>query len=216
MNLSKEEVRKYLMDYYKNKVDATILLKNIDDLVDEYIDNKRFIERNGNSTRDLPTKEDMKYWFQDRPKDTEVQVDDGTYEKLFEINIDTICLENKVANEVFLGLYNFNFSQDTIIPKTILGLIKLNKIAEYSPNKKTKQHAKNILSNIAIVGSIRFYHLERSPYLTESQITKIINSFRKNLFIVDELNNEEYKDKIIDGVIYMFDYLNKKSNTNIK
>ena len=122
-----------------------------------------------------------------------------------EIQIDEICLKDPIASEVFKHLYKYKYKQGDEVPPIIKGLIKLIKLADMTKTGKNKTAIKLRLNNIAVVGVIRFYHLERRPYLYPSQINKAINFFRNALLVIDKIEGGSIKDGEIVGELPIFD-----------
>jgi hypothetical protein len=182
-----------------------VTLKQIDGLVDEYMENKKFVEDNNLTVKDLPTKEDIREYFQDPPENDKIEVEDGIFERCFEVDVDTICLEDKLALEVFKWVYRWKWTQGSTIPPEIHELIKINNIISKSNNKDNRDRAKARLANICIVGIIRFYGLERTPYLCPTQIIKSLDFLRQSLGFLSSVIKGKYKQKVVNGELYIFD-----------
>lgn len=205
MQYDREEIKKRLLKRYSKKIKKTVLDKNIEGLIDEYIEQQEFVRKNGKSIEDIPTKEQIKWWFQDEPQGIEVEVSPGIVEEAYEVQIDNICLKDKLAYEVFTTFYKYVWKQGEEIPSVIKQLIRLTKLAETTKNKKNKEAIRTRLANIALVGVIRFYHKERKPYLCPSQISRAITFFRNALLVIDKIESGKYKEKVVKGDLAIFD-----------
>jgi hypothetical protein len=203
-NFDRNKIKSQLLEKYSKKVKKEVLEKNIESLVDEYIEIQQYILENGKNCNDLPTREDIKWWFQDKPELEEIEVSPGNYEKLLEVQIDAICLKDKIASFVFKHLYNYKWKQGTELNHFLDQLIKLNILAQESNSRLIKNKAKTRLANICLVGTVRFNDILRKPYLTQKQIDDSILYFRKVLSIIDKVSNGEFKDNIVTGEMYLF------------
>jgi hypothetical protein len=201
----REAIRKIIQKKYSKKVKKTVLAQNMEGLIDEYIEKQEFIRKFGASIEDNPTKEQIKWWFQEEPNGHEVEVSPGKFEEAYEIQVDDICLKDKIASEVFKSAYKFKWKRGCKIPSGIQQLIRLTKLAENTKNKKNKEAIRTRIANIALVGIIRTYHLERSPYLCPTQITKTINHVLKSLLSIEKLESDKYKDVEVEEEIIVFD-----------
>lgn len=204
-NYDRDEIRSIIIKRYANKLKKTVLDKNIEGLVDEFIEKREFVRKNGKSIDDFPTKTDIKWWFQDKVSDHNIETTPGEFEDALEINVDEICLDDPIATQVFKSLYRYTWKSGDEIDPVIKNLIKLTKIADASKSGAAKKKLRYRLNNIAIVGVIRFYHLERKPYLCVSQINTAINFFRNALLIIDKIDGGEYKDETILGEVSIFE-----------
>jgi len=202
--LDRDKIRKNFINRLKT-MGRRPSCKKVDDLVDEYLENQKFIEDNNLSVENLPTKEDIKYWFQDPPETDLIEIEPDLFETVFEVDVDDICIDDKLATEVFKWLYKWKWYQGKELPKEIFELIKINNIISKSRNKKNKEKAKARLANICIVGVIRFYHLERNPYLCPTQIVKSVEFLRQSLSFLSKVEKGKYDKKIVNGNLYMFD-----------
>ncbi len=206
-NHNRDEIRSIILKRIGNRVKKNVLDKNIEGLIDEYIEKHEFILKNGISVKDNPTKEQIKWWFQDRFDESKMESNSSNYEEPLEIQVDEICLTDPVALIVFKYLYKFKYKQGDEVPNEIKALIKLIKLSELTKNAKSKTTIKRRLNNIAIVGVIRFYRLERKPYLYPSQINKAINYFKNVLLLIDKVSNNETKDIEDVGELVVFEAL---------
>lgn len=202
--IDRDKIRKKFIDRLKS-MGRKPSVRKVDDLVEEYMDNQKFVEDNRLSVKTLPTKEEIHYWFQDPPDSDLIEVEPDVFETAFEVDVDEICLEDKLATEVFKWLYNWSWKQGEEIPNAVLELIKINNIISKSRNKKNKEVAKARLANICIVGVIRFYHMERKPYLCPTQIVKSIEFLRQSLNFLSGVTKGKYSKKIVNGELYIFD-----------
>lgn len=205
MQYDRDDIKKKLLKRYAKKIKKSVLEKNIEGLIDEYIEHQEFVRKNGASTEDIPTKEQIKWWFQDEPQGIEVEISPGVVEEAYEVQIDNICLKDKLAYEVFTTFYKYIWQQGKPVPTVIKQLIRLTKLAETTKNKKNKEAIRTRLANIALVGVIRFYHKERKPYLCPSQISRAITFFRNALLIIDKIESGKFKDKVVKGDLAIFD-----------
>jgi len=206
MPYNRDEIRAAIFKKLGTKVKKQVLDKHIEGLIDEHIENQEFIKKHGLSLEDNPTKEQMKWWFQDRFDETKFVIEHGTSADVpLEIQTDDICLKDTIASEVFKTFYKFRWKQGEALPPTIKQLIKLAQLAEVTKNIKNKNKIKYRLNNIAVVGVIRFYHLERTPYLTSTQIGKAINFFINALLLISKIESGEYKDEEIKGELVLFE-----------
>jgi hypothetical protein len=201
----RESIRKIIQKKYSKRVKKTVLAQNMEGLIDEYIEKQEFIRRFGASLDNHPTKAQIKWWFQEEPNGLEVEVSPGKFEEAYEVQVDDICLKDKIASDVFQSVYKFKWKRGCKIPSAIQQLIRLTKLAENTKNKKNKEAIRTRIANIALVGIIRTYHLEKSPYLCPTQITKSINHVRKCLLSIDKLESAQYKDIEVDEEIIVFD-----------
>jgi hypothetical protein len=205
LNYDREDIRKIILKKLSKKVKKIVLEQNMNGLIDEYIEKQEFIRKYGASIEDNPTKAQIKWWFQDEPKGMEVEVAPGKFEEAYEVQVDDICLRDKLASEVFQTLFKYKWKRGQKVPSGIQQLIRLTKLVERTKNKKNKEALKSRLSNIALVGVIRKYHLVRSPYMSPSQISKAINFVRKSLLSIDKLESAKYKDIEVDEEIAVFE-----------
>jgi hypothetical protein len=207
----RQKIKELIIKKMGNKLKKEVLNNNLEHLVDEYIENQEFIKNNGSDPDELPTKDEMKWWFQDRPEPTEVEVEiNGVKEECYEVAIDKYCTTDKIAMEVFKNLYKFKWKQGVDVPIQIKALVRLNKIAETTKNKNNKELIEARLSQIALIGVIRFYHMERKPYLCPSQINRAISFFKEALCFIDTMDDAKYKDTKIHGEFAIFDAFNTK------
>jgi hypothetical protein len=194
---------KFIYFHYLNAIQEVMDMMKIEIPVDEYIENQTFVQENGDSVSELPSKKEIKWWFQDKADEINDPIT-GEGSDLYEVNVDQICLDDKTAHYVYTDLYNYQWQQGDIVDPVILDFIKFNSLAEKSRDKNVKMKIRTKLYNIALVGTIRFYHMERKPYLTIEQMELIEKNFIKYLKIIDKVSNGEYKDQKVTGSIYIF------------
>lgn len=220
--MDRHAVREYLLRKYKNKIRKEILDKHIDGLVDEYFDTQKFILENGVDISTLPNRLEMKSWFQDPiPKDL-IELAKTNQDGLFEINIDDVYIKinpdntskkDHLAEYIYKKLYNYKWIPGEDIPKELKDIIKLHKMAQSLKSAESKKILDVRLANYAFVGSIRFYHLEKTPYLKTDQVNAIINNFRLVLDVIYKIESGYYGDEYdIKGSLYIFDAFRKNSD----
>jgi len=198
----KEKIRRLLLTRLKQHINKKDLEKKIDGFVEEYIEKCRLIEKY--SINNLPSKKDIKWWFQDKPEFEHVELKDGTKETTFEVDIDSICLNDSIATDIFKIYYDWCWDESCKLPYTIKELIKIYRKFKNSKTENTRNEYKERLSNIALVGTIRLNRIERKPYLCPSEIIKCCNSLLTNLELICN------KSKTIQNKkIYIFDAFNK-------
>jgi len=203
MPYNRDEIKKIIIKKYSKKIKRIILDKNMNGLIDEHIEKLEFIKKYGDSVDDIPTKDQIKWWFQDEPTGMTVETSSGKVEDAYEIQVDAICLKDKLASEVFKRLYKYKWKYGDKLPSGIQQLIHLTKLAEKTKNEKNKEALQSRLANIALVGFIRQYHLERSPYMAPSQISKVINFVRKALLSIDKLALNK-NNGVVEGEVSVF------------
>jgi hypothetical protein len=179
---------------FQDKIKKTVLDKNIQGLVDEYIEIQEYISENGHDVSDLPSKSDIKLWFQDLPESQEFIHADGTTEPMFELDIDRICLTDDLALDVFKKFYDWGWIKGEDFPKTIKLLVKYCKVYLHTKNNLNKKKIETRLINIFLVGIIRYNHLERAPYLPKSYINSGFQTFIAHLIILDKFDSGLLKD----------------------
>ena len=199
------KIRRLLLSRLKQFISKKILEEKIDDFVDEYIEKCNFIKNNNINM--LPSKREMKWWFQEKPDTDKVKLEDGTIETNFEVDIDTICLHDKLATEVFKNYYNWYWEDGCKIPYVIKDILKLFKKYKNCQKNHLKREYKEKISNIALVGTIRLNKIERKPYLCPSEIIKCCNSLIMNLELLDNIINK--KNNFEKSKLYIFDAFNK-------
>lgn len=204
---NKDKIKIILLKKYKNKIKPNVLEQHIDGLVNEYIDNKNFISKNRLKVASLPTKEDIASWFEDELDPNELIKSENDDDPIAKIDISKIYTD-KIAKQVFKHLYDYKWEHNKELNDTIKILVHLYKISEATTNEINKDKIISRLINIALIGTIRFYKLERTPYLRDSQIKYIINKFFKILSLLFNLTSGKYKSKKVKGELYIFKLLN--------
>lgn len=200
--MDKKEIYKTLTNKLKNKLKISVLKKNIDDLVEEYIEKTNLLKTN--TLSDLPTKDEIYEFF---IKDSPELVDNGygIKEESIEIKIDEICLDDKIAYETF----KFGYKEKMTLAKTkngkyIKSLLNLYNRYLFLKNNEAKDKYRIRLCNIALVGSLRFEKIATKPYLCDTLISNIIYNFFKNL--------ELLKQKKYNNEVYLFDITKRVTN----
>lgn len=212
----RQKIKELIIKKMGTKLKKAVLDANIEQLVDEYIENQEFIKKNGSSTNNLPTKSEMKWWFQDKPPaDKQIDTENGKKEDCYEVDIDKFCISDKTALEIFKTLYKFSWKQGADVPPTIKRLISLLKISQSTKNRNNKEIIETRLGQIALIGTIRFYHMERKPYLCPSQINRAINYFKEALSLIDKIESGTFKDKKIQGEFFIFDAFKVKEEVKV-
>lgn len=214
MSNDRESVKEYILKLYKNKVKKEVLEKNIEGLVDEYFDTQKCILETGADTNELPTKKEMKWWFQDKVKDEDILKAKAENDELIEVKIDEIYKnDSKIARAVYKKLYNWKWEHGVILPPEIQELVKLNRLLAISKEEYNKKVILTKLINIAMLGAIRLYNMERKPYLRISDVNKIRNHFHMVLDVIYKVDNGFYGDNKIKGTVYLFDAFSIMSDT---
>lgn len=201
----KDKIKSIILKKYKGKIKPKVLESNIDGLVNEFIENREFIKNNNLKVSSLPTSEDIKSWFEDELNDENLLESLKNDDPWMKVDMYKIYHKDKLAKEVYKNLYDIKWSITDEIDPNIQLMIKLLKLSDRSST--TKANRDIIISrmvNLALLGTIRYYHLERRPYFKESQISKIIEYFFKVLALIDNVKNGKYKDKNIAGELYIF------------
>lgn len=204
MPLDRKDIKKELLKKYGKKLKKDILESNIEGLVDEYIEKNEFIQKYG--TVKFATKDEMKWWFQDNISVDKFEVSPGVFEDVMEIKVDNIYFKEKaIGKQIYKNFYKYCWKPDEPIPEIIKNLIKIHKIAmDIKVDKRTRNFESYRLSDLALLGAIRYYHLERTPYFCRSQINKIITSFRKALDVIDKIETGKFKNEKIIGELPLF------------
>lgn len=210
---NRRNVERYIRTNLR-KIGKHLTEDEICDLVDDYFEKQDIID-SGATVEDLPTLYDIKWFFQDPPKELYVKNEEGESEEVFEIDVDNICLNDELATKVFKNLYSWYWEKDKELPNEILELIKLNNIATRSRNKKNNLSANSRLANICLVGIVRFYHIEKYPYIYPSKIIRAYDFFKSCLNFINKVHKGKIsKDKIdnIDNKLYIFNPFEEKEN----
>jgi hypothetical protein len=203
--MNKDVARKIIVERLKKK-NKKLELPAIEDLAEELVDNWDFVSKNNLSVDDLPDKNDIKWWFQDPPPDSlQVEVETGKFEDLYEVNIDSICLKDKLATKIFKYLYKWSWQQGEKIPEEVKELIQINNMAHKSTNKENKAAARARIINLAMVGIVRYYHIENKPYLCPTQIKRACDFLKSTLAFLSGVVKGKYDKKTITGRISIFD-----------
>lgn len=212
----KEKIKKHLLKKYKSKLKPAVLEANIDGLVDEFIENREFVKTNNLRVKDLPTQHEISLWFEDELTEEDFAESLKTNDPWMKIDLSKIYQKDKLAKEVYKNLYDLKWSVEDEVDKSIELMIKLMKLAD---RPSTTQINRDIiiarLVNIALLGTVRFYHIERRPFLKESQISQVIKYFFKVLSLISSIKSGKYKDKNLGGEIYIFKSLDSASNQEI-
>lgn len=210
---TRDAAKEYLLKHFKDKVKPDILDKNIDGLVDEYLEVQEFISKNGADTRTLPSKNDMKWWFQDPINKEELKSTPG--DTICEVKLDEIYLnEPHLAKPIFKTLYCWKWEHGVALPDTIKELILLERSLQSTTDNQKRKMVEIKLLNLALLGAIRFYSLERKPYLKMTEIQKINDHFKMVLGVIYKIDKGFYGDNKIKGSIYLFDAFGIKSNVD--
>lgn len=208
---TREQAKLYLLKHFKDKVKPDILEKNIEGLVDEYLEVQEFISKNGADVRTLPSKIDMKWWFQDPINKDELKSIPG--DMVCEVKIDEIYLnEPHLAKPIFKDLFKWKWEYGVQLPDTVKELILLEQSIQNTKDAQKRKLAEIKLLNLALLGAIRFYNLERKPYMKMSEIQKINDHFKMVLGVIYKIDNGFYGKNKIKGSIYLFDAFGLKSN----
>lgn len=205
----KEKIKKQLYKKYKAKFKPDILNKHIDGLVEEYIENDNFIKKNKLKVKNLPTKSEINSWFEDELEANELL--ENLNDPIAKIDLYAIYHKDKLAKEVYKNFYKYKWKRGDEIPIPLKTMIQLLKIAETTKNVQNKNTIISRLINIALLGTVRFYHLERKPYFKEKQIQKIINYFIGILTLIYKIEHKKFKDVILDEEVYIFKTLDENS-----
>lgn len=214
MALDREKIKQSFLKKYKNKIKKDVLEKHIDGLVDEFIENRNFVKDNKLRVNTLPTKDEINSWFEE-PFDIEnfLKTEENPEDGMTKIDLENIYLKDSLAKDVFKFFYKHKWVI-TEEPHPILKqFVKLYKIAQNTPNKHNKNFILSRLINICLLGTIRFYKMERKPYLRESQVVEVINHFFELLEIISKIDEKKIKD-IPNEYVYIFKSL--KSLDDVK
>lgn len=181
--------------------------KILDSLAEDYIEKQEFMKYS--KVSDLPTKKQIKWWFQELPEKTHIENSDGTLYELYEVDIDAICIGNDVETKVFKYLYKWYWDnhENTKIPEEIEELIKIANVIKYSKNNYNKRTAKTRLVNIALIGTVRYYNKETKPYLSSEDIMKSYDYLLECLYFLHKVNKnkiEKEKLEMIKNKLYIF------------
>lgn len=202
--MSGKKTKKQLYDAYSKIINPDILDDQIDSLYEDYL--KKIKLYHENDVDDLPSKEDIKWWFQDRPESTYILKNDGTRENVYEICIDDIFKNDPLAELVFKTYYHWHLKCDATefeYPELVNNLIDLKN--KYASARRYKKDLKRRLTNIALIGNIRMYGLLGSPYLCPTEIESCFIYFIGALDTLDALRSGELTINDIDDDLYIFD-----------
>ena len=122
---SRSKIRRLLLKKWKGLISEDTLKEKIDDFVDEYLEKCEFFDKY--TVEQLPSRADIKWWFQEKPEAQYVELTDGTLESNYEMNIDAICLEDSLATEVFKCYYCWYWEDGCEIPDAIQEIIDIYK-----------------------------------------------------------------------------------------
>lgn len=206
MSNDRDSVKEYILKLYKNKVKRDVLEKNIEGLVDEYFDTQKCILETGADVNELPTKKQMKWWFQDRVTEAEIIAAKNNGDELIEVKLDDIYKGDLVLSRaIFKRLYDWKWEYGIKIPKEIQELVNMNRLMNASKEDYNKKILLTRLINIAMLGAIRLYKMERKPYFKIGDVNKIRNHFHMVLDVIYKVDNGFYGDNKIKGTVYLFD-----------
>jgi hypothetical protein len=200
-----EKIKNLILKKYKGKIKPKVLEANIDGLVKEFIENREFVKNNNLNVSSLPKQEEISAWFEDELSEDELVESLKNDDPWMRVDMYKIYHKDKLAKEVYKNLYDLKWSVDDEVDHNIELMIKLIRLSDR--NSTTKINKDIIISrmvNLALLGTVRYYHMERHPYFKESQIHKIIDRFFKVLSLIDSVKHGKYKDKNIGGEIYIF------------
>lgn len=200
MDISKTDIEQILLKNLKKKK-INLKKPQIRSIVNEVYDNKKFVRDNKLTLSDLPNSQQIKSWFQD-----DIEFDDDT--EFFEIDVYSIYKQEPIAKDIFKWAYKWHWTQFCDIPDPILELVKINKSIYRARKPENKEILKARLANICVLGTIRFYNLDRTPYLSPSQIINSTEYLSKILTFIDKANSGKYNDSIVYGDLYIFDTFN--------
>jgi hypothetical protein len=217
MSNDRDSVKEYILKLYKNKVKKEVLEKNIEGLIDEYFDTQKCILETGADVNELPTKKEMKWWFQDKVTDKDILSAKTSGDELIEVKIDDIYKSDLVlARAVFKRYYDWKWEYGVKIPPEILELVKMNRLMGTSKEEYNKKILLTRLINLAMLGALRLYKMERRPYLRMSDVNKIRNHFHMVLDVIYKVDNGFYGNNEIKGSVYLFDAFGLMSDTEQK
>lgn len=199
---SRKEIKTRLLKNIKDLLRPDVLHKNLDDLVDSYIEKSELSKKY--TIEDLPTRDEIKWWFQELPDVNAVELENGEYETLFELFVDKICLKDKLANIIYKGNYDWYWEDGKEIPKYISDLLEIYKEYKRCRKRDKKNKLKTRLYNIATVGVVRFYKLERRPYLCPTEIEKCGIYVLKCLEMLVDIEKGKIPRKIAKSKLYIF------------
>lgn len=223
--MDRDTIKKRLIKKYRNKLKSNVLEQHIDGLVDEYLENEKFVIEHGVDIDSLPNRLQMKYWFQDKLSQETLEKIYKKEDKLYEVNIDDIYIKinsdntskkDPLAEYIFKKLYNFEWHYKKELPNELKEILKIHKVAQIITNIDQKRFLDTRLANYAMLGTVRFYHLERYPYFNQNELNTIISQFRFILEVIYKVEKGFYgNENEIKGSIYLFDAFGKfKSDLN--
>lgn len=198
---SRTKVKRLLLSRMKKLVDEKTLKNKIDDFVDEYLEKCKFLEKY--TIEDLPSHQDIKWWFQEKPKKEYIKHKNGEKEFLYEVNIDSICLNDNLATEVFKHYYCWFWEKNKKLPSIIDDITEVYKKYTRARTEKSKNKHHERLSNISLIGAIRLNGLERQPYLSETQIIDSTCYLLDCLEVLKTVGTKKEPDDW-DGKLYIF------------
>lgn len=211
---SRAKIRRLLLTRLKAVIkNDDDLEKRIDDFVDEYLEKCAFLEHF--TVDELPTSKDIKWWFQNKPRvdQLKVKLSNGKYEPTYEINIDKICLNNELATEIFKYYYKWYWENDIEIPEVINKILDIYQKFKRARKPETKKSYEVQLNNMAIVGVIRLYGIEREPYMCLSETSYCCERFFNALEFLLKIRKKKFK-KDATKRLYIFDAFSKIKEMN--
>jgi hypothetical protein len=204
--LDKNKIRRLLISRLKDLLHKEDLQNKIDDFVEEYIEKSKFLKKY--TVKNLPSQQEMKWWFQDKQDVNYVELADGTLEKNFEINIDKLCIDSKICTAIFKDYYDWYWEKGCIFPDTIQQIIDIYNKYKFSRKPEKKDTYKSLLVNFTLVGSVRMNKIERKPYMCQTEILKCLDHLMKSLNIISNIGTKK-QSKTLPEKIYIFDAFNK-------
>jgi hypothetical protein len=190
--MNKNEIREQIFKRLsKRKLNSTI----IEGIISEHIENELFVLEHDLTNEDLPSKSEMKWWFQDAPPKNILNDD-----VLMEVQLDEICLTDKLATKIFKYYYKWKWDPNKELPKEIIELMKLS-----NDTKRKKDSQRRLLENL-LIGIIRFKHLERRPYFYPAEIIELTDIVIKRLKIINKINDGFFEKEDIINIepFYLF------------
>ena len=118
------DLRSFFIDALKKKK-RPLKKQIIDGLVEEKLEIDACVNREKLHAVDYPTKDDIKWWFQDPPPEDKKEIEPGVFEQIYEVDVDSICLEDNLAHSVYTKYYDWYWTQGKEIPIEIEELIDL-------------------------------------------------------------------------------------------
>lgn len=205
----RDKLKEKFIKKYKNKLKPEILEKNIDGLVDEYIENINFIKSNNLTVDSLPSTKEIRGWFEESIEEyISNNINSMEDEEILQVDIDAIYKKDKLARVIFKEFYSYKWNPNEELHEILKLFIKLYKISNYNENPNNKKMILSRLGNIAILGVVRFYHKERTPFFKKAEIDLVCKNFLKLLDLIYKVHNKKIKDINLEESIYIFDLLN--------